>query len=529
MLDRYARVISCRAIVLGAALSFACARASAAGGSPAPPPPADGGPTTLPAPPPAIGPDRALGTAHPTRLLGASRDGSWVAICQVREDTDGDGRIFVEFGHHGEAFGDRLVPYLVLRPGPGREITRFLRSDPTGRWLVYLRDGKRWLLDARSGRELDLDAARPSADRDEIWRAGLGFDDQGQRLLFVAAGAHGRRVAVLRRLADGQETELDAGPGLLWWASFAKEGPYVLMRVVERDTNGNGTLEPPQTITDRDRGPCSTSFASAMTATTVPDELSWWIARIGEPAAHRVPGFETVFGDAVVRRTDSGALALDGKGPARELFPAACGAQVAFADPSRDTLVVSCAREGNALYVLQGGRRVATGCQSVHPGHDHGGGSVQVTCTDAAGRKRRGFLAEQELEIRILNIDQGVDGTELVRSALAGPGAAWQRRDLLSVFRALPKVAPPNVEVCSRYLTLDLESGEGHPAGERWVTRGTTSGKVLAASGPQTDVRHGLPIGPLFWTDALDPDARCPTFEQKREELYRRHPTMRRP
>jgi hypothetical protein len=277
-------------------------------------------------------------------------------------------------------------------------------------------------------------------------------------------------------------------------------------------------------MTDRDPGPCSTSFAVAMTSTKVSDELSWRVARVDEPSARAVPGFETVFGDAVVRRGDSGALELDGKGPVRELLPAACGAHVALANPSLDALVVSCAHEGNAVYVLQGGRRLATGCLLTHPGHERHGQPVQVTCADGAGRKQEGFISEKELEILILRTDGKLESRELVRSALAGPNAAWQRRDLLS---ERPKIAPPNVELCSRYWTVDLDSGEPRPPGERRVTRGTTSEQVLAASGVGGKFSDRVALGPLFWAEALDPSASCPSFEQKREEFYRRHPTVR--
>jgi hypothetical protein len=527
-------------VVLVTASLSACAQTSAAGpvAGQATPVTSSAGSTegTLPGatpPPPAIDVDRRLGTPHPTVLLGAARDGSWLAICQAREDTNHDGHIKVEFGMHGDSLGDRLVPYLLLRPGSGREITRFLRSDQTGRWLVYVHDGKRWLLDTHAGREIDLDGARPSqgavssTDGDlagnPAWTAGLDFDDEGKYLLFVAAGTRGRRLAVLRRLADGRETEIDSGPGLLWWAGFAKEGPYVVMRVVERDTNGDGALDLPRTMTDRDSSACSTNVAVTMTTTRVSDELSWRIARIGERSARAVPGFETVFGNAVVRRGDSGALELDGKGPVRQLFPAACGARVVFANPSRDALVVSCAHEGNAVYVLQGGRRLATGCVLTHPDRERRAESAQVTCTDGAGPKKEGFISERELEIRILRTGDHLDGTELVRSALAGPSAAWQRRELL---RERPEIVPPNVELCSPYWTVDLESGTPSPPGKRRVTRGTTSGQVLAASGAQGKFLDLVALGPLFWSKALDPSASCPSFDEEREEFYRRHPAI---
>ena len=78
------------------------------------------------------------------------------------------------------------------------------------------------------------------------------FDALGTNLLYMTGDAS-RPRAVLRRLSDGHDFALDSGPGILWRAAFTQDGKYVLMRIIDRDTNGDGVLRAPVTHTDRSR------------------------------------------------------------------------------------------------------------------------------------------------------------------------------------------------------------------------------------------------------------------------------------
>ena len=163
--------------------------------------------TVRPVVPPGVS---TIGTAHPTFLIEAAPDGSWVAICQARVDTNHDGKI--EVGSHGGVRGDRSAPYLVLGSGPGTPIDRFLGYDPSGRWIAYAREHRRWLLDTKTGAEVALDPRAPEPDAGArnpfapTPMPGPRFDALGVNLLYLTGDVTNPRV-VLRRLSDGQESE----------------------------------------------------------------------------------------------------------------------------------------------------------------------------------------------------------------------------------------------------------------------------------------------------------------------------------
>jgi hypothetical protein len=157
----------------------------------------------------------AIGTAHPTLLLGAAPDGSWVAICQARADTNHDGKIAFALGIHGDVFGDALAAYLVLGSGPGKPIDRYLGRDQTGRWLAYAREQRRWLLDTKTGSEIALDAppdagdagGRKSSTLDPAPLPSPRFDPLGVNLLYMT-GLDGSADVTTRSNQRGQQKPL---------------------------------------------------------------------------------------------------------------------------------------------------------------------------------------------------------------------------------------------------------------------------------------------------------------------------------
>ena len=63
--------------------------------------------------------------------IAASYDYRWVVLREARADTDGDGRVALEWyehGHGGELVGDQLGTYLVRESGLGRQIERYVGS-----------------------------------------------------------------------------------------------------------------------------------------------------------------------------------------------------------------------------------------------------------------------------------------------------------------------------------------------------------------------------------------------------------------
>src|SRR5690606_25952803 len=132
---------------VGACLLFvACTRASAPPSTP--PPPSH---TAVPVRAPTVRQRAALapvpleragwyGTAHPTFVRAYDRVSSrWMALCQARRDTDGDGTIEVRVGHHGEIFGDEMQLYLVVDGGDGIAIDSIVDSSDNDRWVAVIR------------------------------------------------------------------------------------------------------------------------------------------------------------------------------------------------------------------------------------------------------------------------------------------------------------------------------------------------------------------------------------------------------
>jgi hypothetical protein len=102
-----------------------------------------------------------VGTPGFVRLLAAAPSGAWVILCQARADTDKDGSIDVQTGHHGEYFGDELAPYFIRGAGEGEALDAFVAVDPTSRWIVVIRNGSMQLVDTAT----DTGSSRPSNRR----------------------------------------------------------------------------------------------------------------------------------------------------------------------------------------------------------------------------------------------------------------------------------------------------------------------------------------------------------------------------
>jgi hypothetical protein len=296
---------------------------------------------SLPPPPPMSGP---IGTPHPLWLIDASATGKWVAYCQAREDTNGDGVVGVRVGPHGAPYGDRAGAYVRAGDGPEEPIDELVAAAPGGRWFVAARRGRRVLVDGDTGRGTELApsdraAGGPLAAREPV----TAFDETGERLLYEGASP-GPRLHV-RELAAGREAAVEVGPGELLGATLA--GPWVVATVVARDTNGDGRLSGPREVTTLARGACRGEASSS----------SHWVFAAGDervvravPAAggpaRDVAGFVGVVGDALLVRGPAGALSLERPGaPPLEVVGAACAGRVLAAHGPTGRLLVAC-RQG---------------------------------------------------------------------------------------------------------------------------------------------------------------------------------------
>jgi hypothetical protein len=278
-----------------------------------PPPPAGPPAPTAPASPRPSG--DTVGTAHPLVLEAAARDGAWIAICQARADTDGDGAIAVHAGMHGDTWGDRLVPYLVRGVGEGEAIDSLVGYTQDGRWVIALRAGMLALLDVQAWRWTEL----PGADvRDDGVPLGphraASVAGRGARMTYLRDD----ETIVIRELATDGERVVKVAGARVWRVEVEPTGELALVYALRNDTDGDGTLTWPSvrtSLSDRDcRGPIM-SYSTGGWGGDRPDEL--WLelatgaltsARPGPPAAEEpdLPPLGEVDGRAVI--------AVDGAG-----------------------------------------------------------------------------------------------------------------------------------------------------------------------------------------------------------------------
>jgi hypothetical protein len=284
---------------------------------------------------------QAFGTPHPFVLQVASPDGRWLIGCQAREDTDEDGRTFIFLGMHGDIYGDELVPYLFLEPGPGKRIDDFIHWDPSGRFLVVVRDSSLRLLDTQARHERELTRLQPSPhEKDDAFSPPpvAQFSRDGQRLIFLRK-QEGKVVAVVRELSSGHEQLVDAGPG----ASFDPSGTWVLFQVLAEDTDEDGTLRWPVEETNLAPSLCRGPVMSYTQAGWTGDRPVFRMRRVeGGPLYEGGDVLQPV-GPYMLRRGAQGELLVeDASGQRTEWVPAECKGRLLHADPERQLLIVAC-------------------------------------------------------------------------------------------------------------------------------------------------------------------------------------------
>jgi hypothetical protein len=205
----------------------------------------------------------SLGTAAPGVAYVVDGGRRWAAICEARQDDDGNGKLQVMVMQHGDTGGDQLRPYLVLGAGKGAEIDDFVASDPNGRWVVATKDMCVHLVDTETGKAVALRGAdgRPGDTVGGDHRAAT-FSPDGKALLYIKSDG-ARSIVVQRDLRTGAERPIDPGPGDLSRAFFDRSGRFVVMDVVATDTDRDGLLTQPRVATTLGSRRCRAPLSSA--------------------------------------------------------------------------------------------------------------------------------------------------------------------------------------------------------------------------------------------------------------------------
>ncbi len=346
--------MAARACFLGT-LCAACAGVPSAsiGRSPPPQIAASVPAVQAPAPPDAVGPLRPLpgqvGTGHPLLLRAVAPDGGWAVVCQAREDTDGDGVIAVSVGPRGQLTGDRLASYLIEGSGEGEPIHAFVAGDPSGRHLVFERGGQLVLRDSWNESEIDLSERGAVTGSDKSPFAphrAASFREDGRKVLYLRRRGAREEVVVLD-LESAVETVFEPGEGLLWRAEFDSSGEWLVLRVIDADTNADGRWSLPHGKPGPSDSPCTAPVPAYRTPAVPPDKPSVRVAPVRGGPVRQVRGFISSFGPGgVLRRQEDRALFVDRPGSPPELWSgSSCDGRLLQADPLRQLLLVACATE----------------------------------------------------------------------------------------------------------------------------------------------------------------------------------------
>ncbi len=363
----------------------------------------------------------AVGTAHPIFVQSVAPDGHWVAFCQAREDTDGDGEVRVHTGMHGELFGDAVSLYFATAEEPrGIPIDAVAGADPTGRWVALIRDGELHLLDTRTGDDTNLSASGAAAQDDDnptMSHRATSFAEDGSRVAYLR-GEGGSEEVVVRDLASGDESTVDVGEGRVWRAELLGDGRWLFAGVVTSDADGNGTLDLPVQSTSLARGQCRGRPLSYSTGGYRGDPWERRFVRV--PDGHRITEDVVAWqGAVIVTKHEDGSLHVaTAAGDDREVVPASCDGTVHWLHLESNALLVACAAEGDPapLAVFRGGARHDLDITTARSERARWGtGRVAIV-----GSAHVIDLEEARVHPRAYRGEEAVDGTRLLETMRGG-------------------------------------------------------------------------------------------------------------
>ncbi len=451
----------------------------------------------------------AIGTPHPVLLRAAAADGGWAVLCQARTDTDGDGRVSVEVAARGTLSRDRLDTYLVEGSGAGEPIDTFVGADPRGRYLVFERAGRLILRDSWERLETDLSESGALVGTDKasfLPHRAAAFSSDGRRLLYLRRRGQ-RDWVVVRELDGGLESVIDPGDGLLVRAEFDATGEWLLLRVVDADTNADGRWEWPHGKPGPSEPGCVSPIPHFRVPPAPPDKPGVRVTRVSGGPVRAVRGFVTSFGaGGVLRRSEDRALFFDPVGAESELWsPSMCDGRLLHADPVRGLLVVACATEEGPREVELVARRSRQKLNLLV-------GAFEIDNVFGGSPRLLPLYVYPGPDTRLLDLESGQlialerrdrviasHGSNVLirRSERLYWGDAHAPLELLGAFEPLAPLvhqaplvfaAPWVVDLAERRL-LGRVNGEGLALSSR--------GAVLVASQPGES--NSLPMGPLRW------------------------------
>lgn len=262
-----------------------------------------------------------------------------MALCQARSDTDGDGKIEVHSGHHGDMYGDAFALYLIIGGGEGTVIDAIPAISKDSRYLAVLRDQKLWLVDGQTGTQRELAGAdiegdgRPGAPH----RAAVF---SGDKLLYIKHGKTDRVVS--HDPATGAEKELAVADRV--WRMIPETDSLAQLVTVPQ---GQGF---PRLQTSLAAGECLGPPMSYSTGGQQGPKPVFAYYDLDQGKALTADGIVATVGSTLVRAPKDGALYLDGD----QIAPPTCAPQVLAVMPSPPRVIAICGQKKQAKIMLLG-------------------------------------------------------------------------------------------------------------------------------------------------------------------------------
>jgi hypothetical protein len=359
-----------------------------------------------------------FGGAVPGRAAWLSRGGRIALIYRFDRDTDDDGRVEVEFGHHGNALKDEPRPWVYdLTTGRGAEWDEHLATDPRDRYIALARGDTVTLLDAETGEARELPGVRARTDADAnrcLPPRQLSFDDAGKRIAFIEGTPP---VLDIRDLRTNAESRIAPEQGYLWRAFFTGDRDWMMLFVVDTPSTGESAAFPRQ----RTSCACRVCNLFAMSYSFMGWEGAPFRARLASPDGRQlaVPVSASPVGRAGYVVPDSAkAYRWD-----RSAIPLPAGCDSLHVIPNAAVLLLQCT-DGARIFDPALGHEWRLD-RPVEPVEEAGAVSDSVgarwiaVLVGATGQRDLRRLARLRLEDGRLETGPGVE------SASVGDGGAW--------------------------------------------------------------------------------------------------------
>ena len=209
-----------------------------------------------------------FGGSFSGRALWLSANGRFAALFRVTDDTDKNGELNIEFGMHGESFGDELaLDVFDIETNKHQRYDDLLSGDPTGRYAVLRRGKETLLLDSVDGSVHNLRDLGGSASADQnrcMSPRQIAFDDRGEQIALLNDQP---AELVLYSTATGKSRVAYRAKKPLWRVGFTSDPSWMLAI----EATGKFPVQRTSCVSRSRRAFAASYSTSAMN----PDEISY--------------------------------------------------------------------------------------------------------------------------------------------------------------------------------------------------------------------------------------------------------------